>query len=73
MISLSTLTDNVVAHDGGGLGRRLGVFRLPKRIGIGASLWSIGSGTEVALICRFPSVTQADGHQAWTSPIYLIA
>ena len=29
-IDLATLADNVVAYDGGGLGRRLSVYRLPE-------------------------------------------
>ena len=58
---------------GGGLGRRLSVYRLPE------SDWSprvildhtvtFPGGADLPVYLR---VTQADGHQAWTSPIYLI-
>jgi len=72
-IDLAALRDDVVSHDGGGLGRRLSVYRLPE------DKWSshvtldhtvtFAGGADLPVYLR---VTQADGHQAWTSPIYLI-
>ena len=50
----TTLADDHVIFDGGGLGRKISVYRLPEQN------WS-------------RRVTQSDGHQAWSSPIYLIA
>ena len=73
-VDLATLADQTVAFDGGGLGRRLSVYRLPE------GDWSRRLKIEHEV--RFPGradlpvyvrVTQADGHQAWSSPIYLIA
>jgi hypothetical protein len=74
VIDLSTLADNVVASDGGGLGRRLSVYRLPeedwsRRVTL--EHWVTHRGT--ADLPVYIRVTQGDGHQAWTSPIYLIA
>jgi hypothetical protein len=73
-VDLAALTDDNVAFDGGGLGRRLCVYRLPE------DDWScyvkvdhtvkFASGADLPVYLR---VTQADGNQAWTSPIYLIA
>jgi hypothetical protein len=73
-VDLTTLDDNVVAFDGGGLGRKLSVYRLPEQD------WSrhvslehdvtFPGGADLPVYIR---VTQADGHQAWSSPIYLIA
>jgi hypothetical protein len=72
-IDLSKLADGIVAHDGGGLGRKLSVYRLPEQD------WSRGvvlahdvtfqGGADLPVYIR---ATQADGHQAWSSPIYLI-
>jgi uncharacterized protein DUF3604 len=73
-VDLATLGDTTVAFDGGGLGRRLSVYRLPE------TDWSrsltfehtvrFAGGADLPVYVR---VTQADGHQAWSSPIYLIA
>ncbi len=73
-IDLATLADNVVAFDGGGLGRRLSVYRLPetdwsRHVTLEHSVTHSGSA-DLPVYIR---VTQADGNQAWTSPIYLIA
>ena len=72
-IDLAALADEVVAFDGGGLGRILSVYRLPE------TDWSLRVLLEhqvtysgKADIPVYLRVTQADGHQAWTSPIYLI-
>jgi hypothetical protein len=73
-IDLATLADNVVAFDGGGLARRLSVYRLPetdwsRRVTLEHAVTHSGSA-DLPVYIR---VTQADGNQAWTSPIYLIA
>jgi hypothetical protein len=73
-IDLAALHDDVVSHDGGGLGRRLSVYRLPetewsRRVTLDHTVTFAGDG-DLPVYLR---VTQADGHQAWTSPIYLIA
>ncbi|MGB8632636.1 MAG: DUF3604 domain-containing protein [Xanthobacteraceae bacterium] len=73
-IDLNALTDGAVTIDGGGLGRALSVYRLPE------TDWArqltlvhdvtFNRGADLPVYVR---VTQADGHQAWSSPIYLIA
>ena len=73
-IDLPALRDEVVSRDGGGLGRRLSVYRLPetewsRRVTLDHTVTFAG-GADLPVYLR---VTQADGHQAWTSPIYLIA
>src|SRR5262249_2585161 len=71
---LAAPAEQTVAFDGGGLGRQLSVYRLPEND------WSrylkldhtvqFSGGADLPVYLR---VTQADGNQAWTSPIYLIA
>src|SRR5262245_22720526 len=73
-VDLATLADGTVAFDGGGLGRRISVYRLPEQD------WSrclalehvvtFAGGSDLPVYVR---VTQSDGHQAWSSPIYLIS
>lgn len=72
-VDLATLGAKVETFDGGGLGRQLRIYRLPD------AEWSRRLTVQHAV--RFPGgrdlpvylrVTQADGHQAWSSPIYLI-
>ncbi len=74
MVELSSLADQTVAFDGGGLGRRLSIYRLPEadwnaRVSLDHSI-AFSGGADLPVYIR---VTQSDGHQAWTSPIYLIA
>ncbi len=73
-IDLAALADDTVAFDGGGLGRLVSVYRLPEADwGCHAKLdhtAKFGGGADLPVYLR---VTQADGNQAWTSPIYLIA
>ena len=63
-----------VAFDGGGLGRRLSVYRLPEadwtRHATIEHAVTFPGGADLQVYVR---VTQADGNQAWSSPIYLIA
>jgi hypothetical protein len=73
-VDLAALTDNTVTFDGGGLGRQLSAYRLPEA-GFSHHLTldhtvSFAGGADLPVYLR---VTQADGHQAWSSPIYLIA
>jgi len=73
IVDLAALVDEAIVFNGGGLGRRLSVYRLPE------SDWSrkvvlehvahFAGGADLPVYLR---VTQADGHQAWSSPIYLI-
>jgi hypothetical protein len=72
-IDLAALADNTIVLDGGGLGRQLSVYRLPeadwsRRVTVDHEA-SFAGGADLPVYLR---VTQADGHQAWTSPIYLI-
>ncbi len=72
-VSLDRLADEAITFDGGGLGRKLGVYRLPEtdwshKLTLEHSC-SFGGGADLPVYVR---VTQADGHQAWSSPIYLI-
>ena len=73
-IDLNALTDGAVTIDGGGLGRALSVYRLPetdwaRQLTLVHDVTFYG-GADLPVYVR---VTQADGHQAWSSPIYLIA
>ena len=73
-VDLATLTDEPVAFDGGGLGRKLSVYRLPdadwgRRVAFDHTV-NFAGRNDLPVYIR---VTQADGHQAWSSPIYLIA
>jgi len=73
-VDLATLAENTITFDGGGLGRWLNVYRLPetdwsRRIACDHVVTHTGAG-DLPIYVR---VTQADGHQAWSSPIYLIA
>jgi hypothetical protein len=72
-VDLATLADGVAAFEGGGLGRRISVYRLPeqdwsRRVTIDHTVTFPG-GADLPVYLR---VTQSDGHQAWSSPIYLI-
>jgi Protein of unknown function (DUF3604) len=73
-VDLATLGDDTIAYEGGGLGRRVSIYRLPEQD------WSrhlavdhevtFSGGADLPVYLR---ITQSDGHQAWSSPIYLIA
>ena len=72
-VELASLRNNLVAFDGGGLGRRLSVYRLPedewtRRVAFTHAV-SFAGGADLPVYVR---VTQADGNQAWSSPIYLV-
>jgi hypothetical protein len=72
-VELASLADRTIAFDGGGLGRRLSVYRLPeadwsRSLSLEHTAQFLG-GADLPVWLR---VTQADGNQAWTSPVYLI-
>jgi hypothetical protein len=73
-VDLAALAEDAIIFEGGGLDRRLSVYRLPE------ADWSNRVACEHAVehtgtadLPVYVRVTQADGHQAWSSPIYLIA
>jgi hypothetical protein len=71
-VDLARLADDII-FDGGGLGRMLSVYRLPeddwsRRLTLEHEVTFAG-GADLPVYVR---VTQGDGHQAWSSPIYLI-
>jgi hypothetical protein len=73
-VDLISLADDKVTFHGGGLGRQLSVYRLPetdwsRRVTLEHDV-TFSGGADLSVYLR---VTQADGHQAWSSPIYLIA
>lgn len=73
-VDLAALNDQTIVFDGGGLGRQLSARRFPemdwtRRVMVDHTVTFAG-GADLPVYLR---VTQADGHQAWTSPIYLIA
>jgi hypothetical protein len=71
---LSALDDDAVMVDAGGLARELRVYRLPEQSKATAMQvrHKTAGGTIKADLPVFVRVTQEDGHQAWSSPIYLI-
>jgi hypothetical protein len=73
-VNLAEVAGDTIALDGGGLDRKLSVYRLPE------ADWSrrivcehVAARSSAADLPIHVRVTQADGHQAWSSPIYLIA
>jgi hypothetical protein len=73
-VDLQSLADDVTIFEGGGLGRRISVYRLPeedwsRHVRVDHTVTYAG-GADLPVYLR---VTQSDGHQAWSSPIYLIA
>src|SRR5215510_8301393 len=72
-VELASLRDNLVQFEGGGLGRRLSIYRLPEddwtRHVAFIHTVSFAGGVDLPVYVR---VTQADGNQAWSSPIHLV-
>ena len=73
-VDLQLLADDPVVLEGGGLGRMLSIYRLPeedwtRRVKL-EHIVTFAGGADLPVYLR---VTQSDGHQAWSSPIYLIA
>jgi hypothetical protein len=72
-VALAQLADHAAVFDGGGLGRRVCVYHLPetdwsRRLTLNHVVMFAG-GADLPVYLR---VTQSDGPQAWSSPIYLI-
>jgi Protein of unknown function (DUF3604) len=72
-VDLSLLADNCVIFEGGGLDRKISIYRLPE------ADWSRRATLNHTVVLSgqadlpvYVRVTQADGNQAWSSPIYLI-
>lgn len=73
-LELATLGNGEIAYEAGGLGRRITLRRLPegggeRRLSFTHEVRQTGD----ADLPVYVRVTQEDGHQAWSSPIYLIA
>lgn len=72
-VEIHSITTEDLVFEAGGLGRRLRIFRLPEaggRDSVGFSLpVPLAAGRDTPVFVR---VTQEDGHQAWSSPIYFI-
>ena len=73
-VDLATLAEDTVAFEGGGLERRISVYLLPdedwsRQLAL-EHVVTFSGGADLPVYVR---VTQSDGHQAWSSPIYLIA
>jgi len=70
--SVADIDQNGISVDCGGMDIRLHIERLPDVLDSytlsGEQSFSLESGTEQRLYVR---VTQEDGHQAWSSPIYV--
>jgi len=73
-VDLTMLDGDAVVFEGGGLGRRVSIYRLPdeewsRHVKLEHTVTFAGT----ADLPVYVRVTQADGHQAWSSPVYLIA
>jgi hypothetical protein len=73
-IDLSMLAGDRITFEGGGLDRKISVYRLPendwsRRLTLNHTVAFTGK----ADLPVYVRLTQADGNQAWSSPIYLIA
>jgi hypothetical protein len=72
---LAALDHDEMLLEAGGLGRQLRIYRLPDQKKVTTMhITHEVTGTEQVLgdVPVFIRVTQEDGHQAWSSPIYLI-
>jgi hypothetical protein len=72
-VNLASLAGDTTTFDGGGLSRKLSVYRLPENdwsrtVSLDHAV-TFSGGRDLPVYVR---VTQADGNQAWSSPIYLI-
>jgi hypothetical protein len=73
-IDLSLLAGDPITFEGGGLDRKISVYRLPendwsRRVTLNHTV-AFSGNADLPVYVR---LTQADGNQAWSSPIYLIA
>jgi hypothetical protein len=71
-IPLESLDRDGVHQDFGGLGRAVALYRLPEELPRGVAATHHASHTGPADLPVYVRVTQTDGNQAWSSPIYLI-
>jgi len=72
---LATLDDDEIVVEAGGLGRQIRVYRLPETRKITSmQVTHEVTGTEAIEgdVPVYIRVTQEDGNQAWSSPIYLV-
>lgn len=72
---LAKLTDNEILVEAGGLGRQLRIYRLPennKAMSLRVTHDVTGTDKAIRDVPVYIRATQEDGHQAWSSPIYLI-
>ena len=72
-VSIAEIGFEDLVFEAGGLGRRLRLFRLPEvnrtwRLQLSRPV-TLEQGVDNPLYVR---LTQEDGHQAWSSPIYVI-
>jgi hypothetical protein len=72
-VELSRLAGDRIIFEGGGLDRKISVYRLPetdwsRRVKLNHTV-SFSGKSDIPVYVR---VTQADGNQAWSSPIYLV-
>ena len=73
-VDLSRLAGDRMIFEGGGLDRKISIYRLPendwsRRVTLDHTVAFSGQ----ADLPVYVRVTQADGNQAWSSPIYLVA
>src|SRR5215211_2926702 len=73
-VDLSRLAGDRMTFEGGGLNRKISIYRLPendwsRRVTLDHTVAFSGQ----ADLPVYVRVTQADGNQAWSSPIYLVA
>jgi hypothetical protein len=72
---LATLDDDEIIIEAGGLGRQIRIYRLPESSKVASmQITHDATGTEAIKgdVPVYIRVTQEDGNQAWSSPIYLI-
>ena len=71
---LSALDDEEMIVEAGGLARRLRVYRLPEASKVTTMRVEhrVGAKKKGGDLPIYARITQEDGHQAWSSPIYLI-
>ena len=71
-IPLESLDHDGVRQEFGGLGRAVALYRLPEQLPHRATVTHHATQSGAADLPVYVRVTQTDGNQAWSSPIYLI-
>ncbi len=72
---LAALNGEEMVTEGGGLARKLRIYRLPEDnnpLSMRITHDVTDAGTRPGDVPVYIRVTQQDGHQAWSSPIYLV-